>query len=86
MEKVLEKAASDPDWKQQYLDNPEEALQASGFPEVEPLRRFGEEIKAQQQERGGEDVQGHDYVVTYYVDVITDYYVCYSCTCSWVCT
>jgi hypothetical protein len=40
--KVLDKAASDPAWKQQLLDDPDAALRAAGFTEpqrIEELRQ-----------------------------------------------
>ena len=33
-EKVLDKAASDPAWKQQLLNDPDEAIREASFPEV----------------------------------------------------
>ncbi len=38
-EKVLERAASDPQWKQQLLDNPEAAMREADFPEARQLRQ-----------------------------------------------
>lgn len=37
MEKVLDKAASNPEWKQRLLDDPEVAIREAGFPEVERI-------------------------------------------------
>lgn len=37
MEKVLDRAASDPAWKQRLLDDPEAAIAEAGFPETEKL-------------------------------------------------
>lgn len=33
-EKILERAASDPEWKQQLLDDSEAAMREAGFPEI----------------------------------------------------
>ncbi len=38
MEKVLDKAASDPGWKQRLLDEPEAAIREAGFSEAEELK------------------------------------------------
>ena len=40
MEKVLDKAESNPQWKQRLLDDPETAMREAGFPEVERLREI----------------------------------------------
>lgn len=40
MEKVLDRAASDPEWKQRLLDDPEVAIREAGFPEVERIREM----------------------------------------------
>ena len=63
-EKILEKAANDPDWRQQYVENPEDALNAAGFDETQRLREFHEVANRGESE---EDVQGHDYYEYYYV-------------------
>jgi hypothetical protein len=42
-EKVLNKAASDPQWKQQLLDDPEEAMRTADFPETQQLQRIREQ-------------------------------------------
>ena len=36
-EKVLDKAARDPQWRQLLLDDPEAAMQEANFPEIEEL-------------------------------------------------
>jgi hypothetical protein len=36
-EKVLDRAATDPQWRQRLLDDPEAAMQEANFPEVEQL-------------------------------------------------
>ncbi len=52
MEKVLDKAGSDPAWKQQLLDDPEAALQTANFPELQQIRQIrqkeGAEVQGQQ--------------------------------------
>ncbi len=40
MEKVIDKAASDAEWKQRLLDDPEAAIREAGFPEAERLREM----------------------------------------------
>ncbi len=39
MEKMLDKAESDPAWKQRLLDDPEAAMMEAGFPETQQLRQ-----------------------------------------------
>ncbi len=39
-EKVLDRAASDPQWKQQLLDDPEAAMRAANFPENRQLEQM----------------------------------------------
>ena len=51
-EKVLDKACSDPQWRQQLLDDPEEAMRAAGFPEAQQLQQIqasaqGSEVSGQ---------------------------------------
>jgi hypothetical protein len=38
MERVLNRAASDPEWKQRLLDDPEAAILEAGFPEAKKLQ------------------------------------------------
>jgi hypothetical protein len=40
MEKLLDRACSDPIWKQQLLDDPEAALRAANFPEIQRLEEM----------------------------------------------
>jgi hypothetical protein len=49
-EKVLDKAASDPQWKQQLLDEPQMALQAAGFPEIQRLDEVRQSAAPQEEE------------------------------------
>ena len=60
MEKVIDKAASDPAWKQRLLDDPEAAMAEAGFPEAQRLEEL-EEL----QEVQGQNFQcrSSDYVV-----------------------
>ena len=69
-EKILEKAAGDPEWMREYVENPGDALKSAGFPEADRIREIhqgGRRVNPQE-----DDVQGHDY---YYW-----YEVCYSYT------
>lgn len=55
MEKIIDKAASDPAWKQRLLDDPEAAVMEAGFPEAERLREIQASVEAAQEET---EVQG----------------------------
>lgn len=58
MEKVLDKAASDPVWKERFLEDSEAAIQEAGFPELRSLQRVYETaVRAQESE---DEVQGQD--------------------------
>ena len=46
MEKLLDRAASDPAWKQQLLDDPEAALREANFPETQQIQRMLEQAEA----------------------------------------
>ena len=48
-EKVLDKAASDPQWKQRLLDDPEAALRAANFPETQQIQRMQEQAEVRGQ-------------------------------------
>ncbi len=39
-EKVLDRAASDPQWKQRLLDDPEAAMREANFPETQQLEQI----------------------------------------------
>ncbi len=54
-ERMLDKAASDPDWKQRLLEDPQAALRAADFPE---LRRFEEMRRSAQSSQRGAEVRG----------------------------
>ncbi len=55
MQKILDKAAKDPVWKQLLLDNPEAAILEAGFPEAERLREMQASVEAAREET---EVQG----------------------------
>ena len=59
MEKVLDKAASDPEWRQRLLDDPEAAMMEAGFPEVQRLQQMQASVEAAEPE-----VAGHQYGCT----------------------
>jgi hypothetical protein len=46
-EKMIDKAGGDPQWKQQLLNEPEAALQAANFPEVQQLEELKGEVLGQ---------------------------------------
>jgi hypothetical protein len=48
--KILDKAASDPLWKQQLLDDPEEAMRLADFPESRQLQQANERVLASLQQ------------------------------------
>jgi hypothetical protein len=52
-ERVLDKACSDPQWKQQFLDDPELAMRNANFPELQELQ--------QASPQGGGEVQGQSF-------------------------
>jgi hypothetical protein len=58
MEKVLDRAASDPTWKQQLLDEPEVAMRTANFPEVQLLEEMRQRAAASREEG---EVRGHGY-------------------------
>src|ERR687885_2726148 len=55
MEKVLDKAANDPTWKQQLLDDPDAAMREANFPEAQQLEeiRLSAEASLEEAEVGG---------------------------------
>ncbi len=68
MEKVIDKAASDPGWKQRLLDDPEAAMMETDFPEAHQLREKQVSVEATEEA----DVKGHGCVpVCEYPDSIT---------------
>ncbi len=56
MEKILDRAASDPEWKQRLLDDPEAAMQEAGFPEAERLREMQASAQFAQEEVRGQQL------------------------------
>ncbi len=66
-EKVLERASSDPAWRQQLLDDPEVAMQGAGFPEVPQLEELREEsAQAPEEEVAGQTYGGPPQPTGYY--------------------
>ena len=49
MEKILDRAAIDPEWKQLLLNDPEAAIQEAGFPEAERLLEMQASVEALQE-------------------------------------
>jgi hypothetical protein len=47
MEKVLDKACSDSQWKQQLIEDPEMAMREADFPELQQLQQAGGEVQGQ---------------------------------------
>ncbi len=58
MEKMLDKAASDPEWKQRLLDDPEAAMLQADFPEVRQLQEMQESMGSQELEVTGQKMLG----------------------------
>lgn len=52
MEKVIDRASSNPEWKQRLLDHPEAAMLEAGFPEAERLREIYEGAMAEAEVAG----------------------------------
>lgn len=84
MEKVLDKAASDPEWKQRLLDDPEAAIMEADFPETRRLREMQASVGAQEEaEVVGQNFGNSRCVVgpkcaslsLWYQDVVTGAYV-----------
>jgi hypothetical protein len=78
IEKTLDRAASDPEWKQQYLDNPDEAVRNAGFEEYQRIEETRQQLR-RAQPSDEEDVRGHDFVYVdsneiYIEDHIADHY------------
>ena len=61
-QKILDKAASDPQWKQQLIDDPEAAMRTANFPELKRVEEL----------RQSAEVAGH--VLTNPYNVMTDPY------------
>ncbi len=56
-EKVLDRAASDPAWKQQLLDDPEAAMRMANFPELQQIEQMQQSAGASR----GSEVRGQDF-------------------------
>ena len=52
MEKIIERAASDPEWKQRLLDGSEAAIEEAGFPETPQLRELQASLEAEEEVSG----------------------------------
>lgn len=61
MEKVLDRAASDPAWRERFLDDSEAAKSEAGFPELQSLEEVFEAAVRAQSSEG--EVQGQKHVV-----------------------
>ncbi len=58
-EKVLDRAASDPQWKQQLLDDPQAAMREANFPELKRVDEMRKSTWSSQEE--GAEVRGHQW-------------------------
>ena len=58
-EKVLDRAASDPEWRQRLLEDSEAAMREAGFPEAERLAEIHQGARPQPAE--GEEVRGQSW-------------------------
>lgn len=63
MEKMIDKAASDSEWKQRLLDDSEAAIEEAGFPETRQLREMQASLEAEEEA----EVSGHINVVRSYL-------------------
>jgi hypothetical protein len=61
-EKILDRAASDPLWKQQLLDEPEVAMREANFPETQKLEEMRQSTRGSQEVRGQGGYVGPDRV------------------------
>ena len=53
-EKVLDRAASDPAWKERYLDDPDAAMREAQFPEVQQIEQVRQRVDTEQAEVMGQ--------------------------------
>ncbi len=67
MEKILDRAASDPEWKQRLLDDPEAAIREADFPEISRLREMLASVGAQEEAEvtGQRDYSGCAFTVCF---------------------
>ena len=56
MEKVLERSANDPQWRQWLIEDPEAAMGEAAFPEAQKLMEINERLRAMQEDA---EVVGH---------------------------
>lgn len=54
MEKILDKAASDPEWRQLLLDDSEAAMREANFPEIQELEQQGSPQRPREREVVGQ--------------------------------
>ena len=88
-EKVLDRAASDPEWRQRLLDDSEAAMREAAFPEAEKLREIHKGVRSRSSSPEDEEVRGqsssdlfgrqqdHGWIDSLY------YWDCYSLTGYW---
>lgn len=55
MERTLDRAASDPEWKRRLLEDPQAAMMESGFPEAQRLEEANRYLRPVEEA----EVQGH---------------------------
>ncbi len=78
-EKVLDRSASDPRWKQQLLDDPDATLREAGFPEFQRIEELRQreveeaEVTGQLSRTGQPKYQG-DQCVCKNIHTPTDFY------------
>lgn len=75
-EKVLDRAASDPEWRQRLLDDPEAAMQEANFPETRELQQQGGPQRPREREVVGQSFEHHEDF---------GYGYGYSRRCQWYC-
>lgn len=49
-EKMLDRASSDPEWKQRLLDDPEAAMREANFPEAQRIEEMRERAEASKED------------------------------------
>jgi hypothetical protein len=63
MERTLDRAASDPEWKQRLLEDPRTAMTESGFPEAQRLQETSRHLRPIEEE----EVRGQRHDDVYYL-------------------
>ena len=58
MEKILDRAAEDPSWKQRLLKEPGAAIREADFPEARQIREIRARMEAQEAEVSGQTLGG----------------------------